>query len=261
MNESSSHYPGLSGRIAVVTGASGAIGGAVCRALARQGTAVAASGRSADALEHLVSEIRSQGGSAVAVTADVTDPDALEKLRHETQTHLGPIDFVAAVAGGGGEPVALSDMSLDRWRQTIDLNLTSAFLTLKTFLPSMAERGRGAVVTVASLAGQHVVPQAKVSASPAYAAAKAGLLMLTRQTAREYGAKGIRINAVSPGSVTNARIARMPEPMLAGLRSSHPLGRIGEPDDVAEAVLYLLSDASSWMTGTTIDINGGFAML
>ena len=156
MNEPSSHYPGLSGRIAVVTGASGAIGGAVCRALARQGTAVAASGRSADALEHLVSEIRSQGGSAVAVTADVTDPDALEKLRHETQTHLGPIDFVAAVAGGGGEPVALSDMSLDRWRQTIDLNLTSAFLTLKTFLPSMAERGRGAVVTVASLAGQHV---------------------------------------------------------------------------------------------------------
>jgi len=163
-------------------------------------------------------------------------------------------------AGGGGEPVALADLSLDRWRQTIDLNLTSTFLTLKTFLPSMAERGRGAVVTVASLAGQHVVPQAKVSASPAYAAAKAGLLMFTRQAAREYAASGIRINAISPGSVMNTRIAGMPEAMLQGLRSSHPLGRIGEPDDVAEAVLYLLSDASSWMTGTTVDINGGFAM-
>ena len=260
MIESSSHYPALSGRIAVVTGASGAIGGAVCLALARQGTAVAASGRNADALERVVSNIRNQGGSAIAVTADVTDPVALEELRHETQKHLGPIDFVAAVAGGGGEPVALADLSLDRWRQTIDLNLTSTFLTLKTFLPSMAERGRGAVVTVASLAGQHVTPQARVSASPAYAAAKAGLLMLTRQAAREYAASGIRINAISPGSVMNTRIAGMPEAMLQGLRSSHPLGRIGEPDDVAEAVLYLLSDASSWMTGTTVDINGGFAM-
>ncbi len=261
MNESLSHYPGLSGRIAIVTGASGAIGGAVCLALARQGTAVAASGRNADALERVVADIRSQGGSAIAVTADVTAPDALEELRHEAQQHLGPIDFVAAVAGGGGEPVALADLSLDRWRQTIDVNLTSTFLTLKTFLPSMAERGRGAVVTVASLAGQHVIPQAKVSASPAYAAAKAGLLMLTRQAAREYAPRGVRINAISPGSVTNARITGMPEPMLQGLRSSHPLGRIGEPGDVAEAVLYLLSDASSWMTGTTIDLNGGFAML
>ncbi len=97
--------------------------------------------------------------------------------------------------------------------------------------------------------------------STAYAAAKAGLLMLTRQAAREYAARGIRINAISPGSVTNTRIAGMPEAMLQGLRSSHPLGRIGEPGDVAEAVLYLLSDASSWMTGTTVDINGGFAML
>jgi 3-oxoacyl-[acyl-carrier protein] reductase len=211
-------------------------------------------------LERVVADIRNQGGRAIVVTADVTDPDALEKLRRETEGQLGPVDLVAAVAGGGGEPVALADLSLDRWRQTIDLNLTSTFLTLKTFLPSMAERGRGAVVTVASLAGQHVIPQAKVSASPAYAAAKAGLLMLTRQSAREYAASGIRINAISPGSVMNARIAGMPEAMLQGLRSSHPLGRIGEPDDVAEAVLYLLSDASSWMTGTTVDINGGFAM-
>lgn len=98
MNESSSHYPGLSGRIAVVTGASGAIGGAVYLALARQRAAVAASGREGEALERVVMDIRNQGGSAIAVTADVTDPDALKTLRRETEEQLGPIDFVAAVA-------------------------------------------------------------------------------------------------------------------------------------------------------------------
>jgi 3-oxoacyl-[acyl-carrier protein] reductase len=261
MNGALSNHPGLSGRVAVVTGASGAIGGAVCRALARQGAVIAASGRNAAALDRVVTGIRSAGGRAMAVTADVTDPAALEQLRRATQDQLGPIDFVAAVAGGGGEPVALADLTLDRWHQTIDLNLTSAFLTLKTFLPSMAQRSRGAVVTVASLAGQHVMPQSKVAASPAYAAAKAGLLMLTRQAAREHAGRGVRINAVSPGSVENARIAAMPEPMREQLASAHPLGRIGTPDDVAEAVLYLLSDSSAWITGATIDVNGGFAML
>jgi 3-oxoacyl-[acyl-carrier protein] reductase len=261
MNETLSHFAGLSGRVAVITGASGSIGNMVCLALARHGTSIAATGRNLPALEQIVADIQTGGGKAIAVTADVTDPDSLEKLRHETEEQLGPINFVAAIAGGGGEPVALADLSLDRWRQTIDLNLTSAFLTLKTFLPAMAERGQGAVVTIASLAGQHVIPQAKVSASPAYAAAKAGLLMLTRQAAREYAGRGVRINAISPGSVMNSRIAGMPEPMRQGLASSHPLGRIGQPDDIAEAVLYLLSSSSSWMTGATVDINGGFAML
>lgn len=261
MNESLSNSHELSGRIAVVTGASGAIGGAACRALARHGASVVASGRNVMALERIVADIRSDGGNAIAVAADVTDPDALDNLRRETENQLGPIDFVAAIAGGGGEPVALADLSLDRWRQTVDLNLTSTFLTLKAFLPSMADRGRGAVVTIASLAGQHVMPQAKISASPAYAVAKAGVLMLTRQAAREYAGRGVRINAISPGTVKNARIAGMPQPALEGLISSHPLGRIGKPEDIAEAILYLLSDSSSWITGATIDINGGFAML
>ena len=261
MDEPSSRDSGLSGRVAVVTGASGAIGGAVCRVLAREGAAVAASGRNPHALERVAASIRDGGGSAVAITADVTDPSALERLRVGAEQQLGPVDLVAAVAGGGGEPVALAGLTLERWHETVDLNLTSTFLTLRVFVPWMAARGGGAVVTVASLAGQHVVPQAKVSASPAYAAAKAGLLMLTRQAAREFAGSGVRINAVSPGSVTNARIAEMPAPARQGLVAAHPLGRLGEPDDVAEAVLYLLSDASSWITGATLDVNGGFAML
>lgn len=130
MNESLSCSHELSGRIAVVTGALGAIGGAACRALTRHGASVAASGRNVKALERIVADIRSDGGNVIAVAADVTDPDALDNLRRETEDQLGPIDFVAAIAGGGGEPVALADLSLDRWRQTVDLNLTSTFLTL-----------------------------------------------------------------------------------------------------------------------------------
>jgi 3-oxoacyl-[acyl-carrier protein] reductase len=253
--------PPLAGKVALVTGASGAIGGAVCRALARAGAAVVLAARDEDALEQLADGIRDGGGSAVAITADVTDPDALERLRAGAERQLGPVDLLAAVAGGGGEPVALADLSLQRWHQTLDLNLTSVFLTLRAFLPGMAARGGGAVVTVASLAGQHVVPQAPVAASPAYAAAKAGLLMLTRQAAREFARVGVRVNAVSPGSVINVRIAGMPQQARQGLVAAQPLGRLGEPDDVAEAVLYLLGDASSWITGATLDVNGGFAML
>ena len=261
MKATVSHYPGLAGKVAVVTGGSGAIGGATCRALASQGVAVAVSGRKQEALERVVADVHDNGGRAIAVAADVTDPQVLEQLRAETERQFGPIDFVAAIAGGGGEPVPLAELSLDRWRQTVDLNLTSVFLTLKTFLPGMAERGHGAVVTVASLAGEHVIPQARTSASPAYAAAKAGLLMLTRQAAREFAPRHIRINAISPGSVANDRILKMPAPMREELARTHPLGRIGEPEDVAEAMLYLFSDAASWITGATLDVNGGFAML
>jgi 3-oxoacyl-[acyl-carrier protein] reductase len=258
---SASLYGGLSGRVAVVTGASGAIGAEVSRALARHKAKVVVSGRKPEALERLVGEIRSEGGEALAVVADVTEPSSLAHLREEAEKTFGIVSLVAAVAGGLGEPVPLLDLSLSRFRESVDLNLTSVFLTLQAFVPGMISQGRGSIVTVSSLAGQRAIastPGRNVTrASVAYASAKAGLLMLTQQAASEFSVKGIRINAISPGAVMNERLQKVPPKVLEDLAASHALGRIGTPEDVAEATLFLLSDASSWVTGATIDLNGG----
>lgn len=117
------------------------------------------------------------------------------------------------------------------------------------------------VRSMGSLVGQHVLPPDRVSASPAYAAAKVGVLMLSRQAAREYAPHDVRINSISPGTVENGRILSMPPEMRAGLAASHPLGRIGVPEDVAGVAAYLLRDTAGWITGATLDVNGGFAML
>lgn len=206
MTGTDGHYPGLVGRVAVVTGGSRGIGAAIAATLAAHGVAVAVAGRDRQALDRVVAAIRQAGGNAHAVLADVTNPDALLALRTQTERVLGPVELVAAVAGGQGQPAQLTELSVEQWRQTVEVNLTSAFLTLKTFLPAMIQRGRGAMVTMASTAGRIATP-----ASPAYGAAKAGLLMLTRQAAAQVAAQGVRINAIAPGAVLNDRLGQAPE--------------------------------------------------
>jgi 3-oxoacyl-[acyl-carrier protein] reductase len=249
------HYPGLAGKVAVVTGASGSIGGEVARALARHGVAVAVTGRNEEKLNQVARDIVDSCGKAIAVTADVTKAHDVERLCQEVEGRLGEVDLVAAVAGGGVKPATLLKLTLESWRETVGLNLTSAFLIMKTFLPGMVDRKRGSIVTIASIAGHFIVPPGV--SSPAYGAAKAGLLMLTRQAASEVAASGVRINAVSPGAVYNDNLRRQPAEVQEAIAGMHPLGRIGDPRDVAEAVLYLLSDSSSWVTGTTLTIAGG----
>jgi len=256
MTDTGGRYPGLAGRVAVVTGGSRGIGAAVAGTLAAHGVAVAVAGRDRQALDAVVAAIGQAGGNAHAVVADVTNPNALLAARTETERVLGPVELVAAVAGGQGEPAQITELSVEQWRQTVEVNLTSAFLTLKTFLPPMIERGRGAMVTMASTAGRIATP-----ASPAYGAAKAGLLMLSRQAATQVAAQGIRINAIAPGSVLNDRLNQAPEPVRQDLARAHPLGRIGQPGDIAQAAAFLLSDAASWLTGATLDVNGGRVML
>lgn len=255
MTDMSPRYPDLTNRVAVVTGGSRGIGAGIATALAAQGVAVAISGRDKTALHAVAAGIERDGGTVHPVLADVTDPDALHRLHEHTERVLGNVDLIAAVAGGQGAPAKITEMSPQNWRDTVDVNLTSVFLTLREFLPGMIDRRRGSIVTISSTAGQIVTP-----ASPAYSAAKAGLLMLTKQAATQVIEHGIRINAISPGGVINDKIRKLPDHVRDQLAQAHPRGRIGIPSDVAAAAVFLLSDAATWLTGTTVDVNGGQVM-
>jgi 3-oxoacyl-[acyl-carrier protein] reductase len=245
-------YPDLAGRIALVTGGSRGIGAAIGRALAAQGARVVVTGRDHAALQSVTAQIREFGGQAHPAVADLTDPDQLERLLIEAERTYGPVELLAAVAGGSGAPAPIIELSLEDWRHTLDANLTTAFLTLRAFLPSMIERQRGSVVTMSSTAGRLPSPS-----SPAYGAANAGLQMLTRQAALQVAQHNVRVNAIAPGAVLTDRLTRMPAQVRDGVAAQHPLRRLGDPADVAAAALFLLSDSSSWITAATLDISGG----
>jgi 3-oxoacyl-[acyl-carrier protein] reductase len=243
----------LAGRVAVVTGGSGSIGAATCRLFAGHGMRVAVVGRDEAALTEVRDQVRGGGGEAIAVRADVTDVDALAALRDRVAAELGPVDVLAAFAGGNGHPRPSVDLPADEWRRIIEGDLTGTFLTVQAFLPGMLERGRGSVITMASSAGRQP-SQANVG----YAAAKAGVVMLTRHLAAELAPRGVRVNCVAPSAVHNRKMdERMTPEQIAELGRMFPLRRIGEPDDVARAAAFLASDAASWITGITIDVAGG----
>src|SRR5215217_4654909 len=173
-------YPDLADKVAVVTGGSGGIGAATCRLLAQNGAKVTVNGRDEAAIDSVVEEIRESGGEAIGVAADVTDFAATEHMRRQVEQELGPVDVLAAFAGGQGYPTPTEQMVEEQWRSVIDSDLTATFLTVRSFLPGMIERGGGSIVTMASSAAR--LPS---QASAAYAAAKAGVVMFSRHVANE----------------------------------------------------------------------------
>jgi 3-oxoacyl-[acyl-carrier protein] reductase len=247
-------YPDLAGKVAVVTGGSGGIGAATCRLLAANGARVAVNGRDPARIGAVVDGILAAGGEALGVAGDCTDLAAVEWLRQQVEQDLGPAQVLAAFVGGGrARPGPVADVPEQDWRSTVDGSLTATFLTLKSFLPGMIERGRGAIVTMASSAAR--LPS---QASAAYAAAKAGVVMFSRHVANEVGQHGVRVNCLAPSSVLTERMQRlMPEETQRQVASMHPLGRMGTPEDVALATLFLASESSSWITGVTLDVAGG----
>jgi 3-oxoacyl-[acyl-carrier protein] reductase len=249
-------YRDLAGKVAVVTGGSRGLGAATCRALAANGVRVAVNGRDRAAIDAVVEELQRVGTEAAAAPGDCTDPAALEQLRGRVEQQLGPVDVVAAFAGGGRQPQPTLEITEQDWRADIDRNLLSTFLTVKTFLPGMIDRHRGSIITMASAAARH-----PGGAPIAYAAAKAGVIVFSQQVAHEVGPAGVRVNCLSPSTVVNERMEQaIPAETRRQMATTYPLRRLGVPDDVAQAALFLASDASSWITGATLDIAGGQVM-
>jgi len=246
-------YPDLSGKVALVTGGSGGLGRATCRALAHSGVRLAINGRHEAPVGSVVHELLAAGAGAVPAVADCTDAAAVDRMRESVEQRLGPVDVLVTFAGGGRAPQPAAEIAEADWRADLDGNLTATFFTLRAFLPGMTSRGRGTIVTMASSAARRPggVPVA-------YAAAKAGVIALTQQVAYEVAGAGVRVNCLAPATILTGRLERaIPPDRQRELAATYPLGRLGRPDDVAQAALFLASDASSWITGITLDVAGG----
>jgi 3-oxoacyl-[acyl-carrier protein] reductase len=251
-------FPDLAGKVAVVTGGSKGIGAATSRMLAGNRARVAVNGRDQAGIDRVVAGLLESGATAIGVSADCTRFAEIERMREQVERELGPTDILVAFAGGFASFSPVHETSEEEWNAVVESNLTATFLTIKSFLPGMIARRRGAIVTMASNAGRFL--DMKLTAS--YAAAKAGIVMLTRHVAMEVGHHGVRVNCVAPATVRSERVDRIMSPeRREEVAQMSPLGRMGVPDDVAAATLFLASDSASWMTGVTIDVAGGRIML
>lgn len=250
-------YPDLAGKVAIVTGGSRGIGAATCRALAANGARVAVVGRDKTAIDSTVDGISAKQGTAIGVAADCTSTTELSRLHQVVSEQLGQADILAAFAGGNVSLVPTAAEKASHWREVIESDLTSAFLTVSEFLPDMIAHHSGAIITMAS-AGARL----PFVSEAAYSAAKAGVIAFTRHLAKEVGSQGIRVNCISPCTIANDKTRTwLPEEQWQQAGAAFPLGRLGQPDDVAAAALFLASAASAWITGVILDVAGGMVMV
>jgi 3-oxoacyl-[acyl-carrier protein] reductase len=245
-------YPDLRGKTAIVTGGSRGLGSALCIGLAGHGARVVVCARDPIGVAHTVDRIRWDGGTAIGIVADCTKENEVERLRQASEEAFGPPELLAVFAGGSGEPTPTLETPMNHWNAVIETNLSTTFLVLRNFLPAMCAQGRGAVVTMSSAAARQ-----PAKSSAAYAAAKGAIISLTRHIAAEFAPSGVRVNCLAPSAILTDRLAAAPQRARDELAATFPLGRLGHPGDVTGAALYLLSDASAWITGATLDIAGG----
>jgi 3-oxoacyl-[acyl-carrier protein] reductase len=245
----------LDGRVALITGSSRGIGAAIAKLFAAQGATVVVHGRDRVAVDTVAAQIEEAGGRGLPTTCDLTRCDQVDAFRGQIEHQLGPLDVLVANAGGNTvRPGPLEELTEAEWRAAVDANLTAAFLTLKAFLPGMKRRRRGTIITMSSAASRRPTAQSPV----AYAAAKAGLELLTKAVALQAGPNGVRVNCIAPETIlTERNQVQIPPDTQEQLGLSHPIPRLGTPEDVAQAALFLASDRSDWISGITLDVAGG----
>ncbi len=242
----------LSGKIALVTGASGGIGGAIARAIHTQGGTVVLSGTRRPALEALAAEL----GERVAVCpADLREPGSAEALIAAAEAAAGPISILVNNAGFTRDMLALRMADAD-WQGVLDVDLSAPFRLIRAALRGMLKRRAGRIINIASIVG--VTGNAGQSN---YAAAKAGLIGMSKSLAQEVGSRGVTVNVIAPGFVQTAMTDGLAETQKTKLLDAIPLGRMGRPEDIAAAAVYLAADEAAWVTGATLHVNGGMAML
>ena len=241
------------GKVAYVTGGGHGIGRAIALRLANEGAAVAVSDLDAPAAQAVAGEIAAAGGTAFATTCDVTSRDAVDASFAAALARFGRLDILVNTAGGDwDEPAAFEDIPDELWQRKLDVNLIGVGRCIRAALPALIAAGPGSnVVTIGSINGSTAI-----SGYP-YSAAKAGLEILTKNLARRYGPQGVRVNLVSPGTVRTRNWDSHPDDLnrIAGF---YPLGRVGEPSDIAAATAFLASDEAAWITGINLPVDGGY---
>lgn len=248
----------LQGKVAIITGASSGIGRATALLLAEHGAAVVLGARRLSPLQALADRIESSGGRACALAGDVRDDGYAQALVRQAQQAYGGLDIAFNNAGTLGPIGPTSEVSLEDWRDALDTNLTSAFLGARHQLPALVARGGGSLIFTSTFVG-HTAGFAGVAA---YAASKSGLIGLVQALAVEAGPAKVRVNALLPGGTDTPMAREMngsPE-QLAAVARLHSLGRIARPDEIAQAVLFLASDASSFVTGSAMRVDGGVSI-
>ncbi len=245
--------PMLEGRVAIITGASRGIGAATARAFAAAGAAVALAARDQAALTALADELSASGARAIAVPVDVADPASVEQLVERTVDAFGRLDLAFNNAAGGGRPpTPLADLPVDDYDSAIAISLRGVFLSMKYEIPAMLLAGGGAIVNMSSTAGVEAV-----GGLAGYVSAKHGVIGLTKTAALDYADRNVRVNAVAPGPILTDNLERAGTEARRQAALAMPMRRIGRPEEVAHAVVWLCSDEASFVTGVTLPVDGG----
>lgn len=244
----------LKDKVAIITGAGSGIGKAGALKFAEEGAKVVIADFDVEAGQEVAKEINDNGGEALFINVDVSDWDQVQEMVDKTVEEYDTIDILINNAGVTADSF-LTKMSHDQWNKVVDINLKGVFNCTKAVAPLMMEKGAGKIINTSSVVGE----QGNIGQTN-YSATKAGVIGMTKTWAKELGGKGVNVNAVAPGYIMTEMVAKIPEKVLDKLRAKVPFGKLGKPEDVANAYLYLAAESGDYCNGTILDINGGITL-